>query len=133
MKKKLMFFIALVCFAPIYTSDSSFFILGDKRVCVFYEGKKTSTQNAYSLFKDHLKRVDLNVRKYYEIEKLTKESTQIIWTALNEFDYKRGELYCVWIQDNLPVSIQDGIMFLYVEITGPHSFEWYGLQVWKKQ
>ena len=125
MKKKLMFIIALVCFAPIIAQNADVFFYGSGWATAHYLGKKTSTQNAYSNFKESCRFYDSKGLVYGEIEKLTKEQSRLLWGALDKFDYKTGELYSVAICSEHMGRIR--MMDIKVEITESGSCEWYGI------
>ena len=62
-------------------------------------------------------------KPYKIVQKLSKFENRLLWKALEQYDYKAGEVYGVVIQ---PTDY--AIIMLWVEIENDGSCSWYGWQ-----
>lgn len=57
--------------------------------------------------------------------KLTNEESFLMWSALADYNYKKGEVYYVEIRDK-PDARGVKNLILFITITGKDTLEWYG-------
>lgn len=59
--------------------------------------------------------------------KLTYEESFLMWSALDEYDYKKGEIYIVEIRDN-PSEFKRELILI-VTIISKNSLDWFGFLI----
>lgn len=93
------------------------YFYGDGFSSATYNGT-TARVRAYDLWALQGRRAQANL---YKVEKLSKIELNYLWGALNDFDYRYGEVYTILIW---PSAFQQ--LFIYVEIQNDGSIIWYG-------
>ena len=61
---------------------------------------------------------------HFPCSKLTNEESFLMWSALAEYNFKKGEIYNISICDYPTKRTKD--LELFVTITGKDTLEWYG-------
>ena len=116
MKKKIIFLGLLFILFPLF-ADDSIYIQGRGAATAGCMGT-TAKIRAYDLWSSH----EPNATKY-EVEKLSKVENELLWGALNKYNYKKNEVYMVSI---LPNMWENRTLDLFVEIQKNGSIIYYG-------
>ena len=122
MKKKIVCVLALLFLFVSYASAYGYGI-PDPSAEAEYRGT-TATVRAYDLWLEQKQRATVTL---YKVEKLTKAENNLLWSALNEYDYKAGEVYSVfiaWLNEYANKVTRS--LSIYVEIQKDGSANWYG-------
>ncbi|MBR4825798.1 MAG: hypothetical protein IKZ86_13460 [Spirochaetaceae bacterium] len=107
----------------------------DIPICLYLGTNKTV--NIYDEYQKSYSNRSRNLEKGQvigDIKKLTREDTSLLWKALNEYDYKMGEVYRVMIFFGRPAGryVELGYTYyLFVEIQKDNSCNWCGYAVYE--
>ena len=119
MKKRLYLSFLVLCLA----CARSLFAADNNLQMVFYLGDKNTTTLDIEFngrYNSAIKSIPKNVRW---IGKLTKSQRNIIYSALDEYEYEPGEIYCVCFDDDL-----DYLNVFVIEIDDDKGFFWKGFK-----
>ena len=121
MKKKFCGIFLFFAMSVIFSSDGDFTYFNATGISgANYKGTIASV-SAYDLFYECMEEFRERSIFFSEVKKLSKGELDLLWGALDEYDYKPDEVY------EVVMGLKSRMIFLFVKIENDMSASWYGI------